>query len=265
MDTYTHGHADAVLQSHRWRTVGNSAGYLAPHLRPGMSVLDVGCGPGTITVDLARRVAPGTVVGLDLAEEPLGEARELAAREAVAATFRVGDVYALDAEDDSYDVVHAHQVLQHLTDPVAALREMARVCRPGGLVAVRDVDYATTTWFPAEPALDAWLELYERVARHNRAEPDAGRRLVSWAHAAGLEQVTATATAWCFASAAEREWGGGSWAGRATASAFAEQAQAYGMATAADLEAIAAGWLRWAAAPDGWLAMLHAELLIRVE
>jgi len=64
MDTYTHGHADPVLQSHRWRTVENSAGYLAPALRPGMDVLDVGCGPGTITVDLAARVAPGRVVGL---------------------------------------------------------------------------------------------------------------------------------------------------------------------------------------------------------
>ena len=56
-------------------------------------------------------------------------------------TFEVGDVYALAAADDSFDVVHAHQVLQHLTDPVAALREMARVCRPGGVIAVRDVDY----------------------------------------------------------------------------------------------------------------------------
>src|SRR5690349_24211174 len=124
MDTYTHGHADAVLQSHRWRTVENSAAYLAPRLRPGLDVLDVGCGPGTITVDLARRIAPGRVVGLDVAAAPLAEARELAERSGVDVAFEVGDVYALAAADDSYDVVHAHQVLQHLTDPVAALREM---------------------------------------------------------------------------------------------------------------------------------------------
>ena len=197
-DTYTHGHTDAVLQSHRWRTVDNSAGYLAPHLRPGMSVLDVGCGPGTVTVDLARRVAPGGVVGIDVVQSPLGEARELAAREGVEVAFRVGDVYALEDADGTYDVVHAHQVLQHLIDHVEGLREMARVCKPGGLLAVRDVDYAATTWFPAEPALDAWLTLYERVARHNGAEPDAGRRLLSWARAAGLAPLAATATAWCF-------------------------------------------------------------------
>jgi 2-polyprenyl-3-methyl-5-hydroxy-6-metoxy-1,4-benzoquinol methylase len=264
VDTYTHGHADPVLQSHRWRTVENSAGYLAPHLRAGLDLLDVGCGPGTITVDLAARVAPGRVVGIDVSPAPLDEARAAADRAGVDVEFAVGDVYALAAADDSVDVVHAHQVLQHLTDPVAALREMARVCRPGGLVAVRDVDYAATTWFPANPGLDRWLALYGQVARRNDAEPDAGRRLLAWAHAAGLREVTATTSAWCWATPAEREWWGSSWAGRATASAFAEQAVAYGLASAGELDAIAAAWREWAAADDGWLGMLHGELLIRV-
>ena len=263
VDTYTHGHADSVLQSHRWRTVENSAAYLAPHLRPGLDVLDVGCGPGTITVDLAGRVAPGRVVGIDVAEAPLGEARALAG-DRIDVTFAVGDVYALEAADGSFDVVHAHQVLQHLTDPVAALREMARVCWPGGLVAVRDVDYAATTWFPPNTGLDRWLDLYGRVARRNDAEPDAGRRLLAWAHAAGLRETTATTSSWCFATPAEREWWGNSWAGRATTSAFAEQALAYGLATADELQSIADAWLTWAAADDGWLGMMHGELLIRV-
>src|SRR4051795_7401070 len=97
MDTYTHGHADAVLQSHRWRTVENSAAYLAPHLRPGLDVLDVGCGPGTITVDLAERVAPGRGTGLDVAADPLDEARALAQSRGVGVSFEVGNVYALEA------------------------------------------------------------------------------------------------------------------------------------------------------------------------
>lgn len=264
MDAYTHGHADPVLQSHRWRTAENSAWYLLASLRPGLDVLDVGCGPGTITVDLARRVAPGRVTGLDVSPAPLDEARALADRSGVEVTFAVGDVYALEAADDSFDVVHAHQVLQHLTDPVAALREMARVCRPGGVLAVRDVDYAATTWFPADEGLDRWLDLYRRVARRNDAEPDAGRRLLAWAHAAGLRNTVATAGAWCYATPAERQWWGTSWAGRATASAFAEQAVAYGLATPAELDDLAAAWLRWAAADDGWLGMLHGELLIHV-
>jgi ubiquinone/menaquinone biosynthesis C-methylase UbiE len=264
VDTYTHGHADSVLQSHRWRTAENSAAYLLPSLRPGIDLLDVGCGPGTITVDLAERVAPGRVLAVDLAPDPLDEARALAGRRGTQVEFAVGDVYALDAADDSFDVVHAHQVLQHLTDPVAALREMARVCRPGGVVAVRDVDYATVTWHPADEGLDRWLDLYHRVARHNGAEPDAGRRLLAWAHAAGLRDLTATASSWCYASPAEREWWGNSWAGRATASSFAEQARSYGLATPAELAEIAAAWHRWAVSDDGWLGMMHGELLIRV-
>ena len=264
MDTYTHGHAEPVLQSHRWRTAENSASYLLPLLRPGMDLLDVGCGPGTITVDLARLVAPGRVLGIDVAEAPLEEARALAARENVPVTFGVGDVYSLEFADDSFDVVHAHQVLQHLTDPVAALREMARVCRPGGLLAVRDVDYAATSWFPPDDGLDRWLATYSQVARRNGAEPDAGRRLLAWAHAAGLREVTATTSSWCFATPAEREWWGGSWAARSTESSFARQAVEYGLATAADLERVAAAWKRWSEADDGWLGMLHGELLIRV-
>ena len=264
MDTYTHGHAESVLQSHRWRTADNSAGYLLPLLRPGLDLLDVGCGPGTITVDLAARVAPGRVVGIDVSADPLAEARMVADRAGVEVTFEVGDVYALGVDDDSFDVVHAHQVLQHLTDPVAALREMARVCRPGGVIAVRDVDYGAFVTFPADDGLDRWLDLYHRVARRNGAEPDAGRRLLSWAHAAGLRDTVASASTYCYASPQEREWWGNSWAGRATSSSFAEQAVAYGLASTDDLEEIAAAWLRWRDADDAWLGMLHGELLIRV-
>jgi ubiquinone/menaquinone biosynthesis C-methylase UbiE len=264
VDTYTHGHAESVLQSHRWRTAENSAGYLLPSLRPGLDLLDVGFGPGTITVDLAARVAPGRVVGIDVSADPLAEARMAADRAGVEVTFEVGDVYALGVDDDSFAVVHAHQVLQHLTDPVAALREMARVCRPGGVIAVRDVDYGAFVTFPADDGLDRWLDLYHRVARRNGAEPDAGRRLLSWAHAAGLRDTVASASTYCYASPEEREWWGNSWAGRATSSSFAEQAVAYGLASTDDLEEIAAAWLRWRDADDGWLGMLHGELLIRV-
>src|SRR3954466_9145177 len=133
MDTYTHGHADPALQSHRWRTVENAAGYLAPHLGAGLDVLDVGCGPGTITVDLAARVAPGRVVGIDISPAPLEEARILAERKGVQVTFAVGDVHAIEVAAGSFDVVHAHQLLQYVPDPVSCLREMARVCRAAGV------------------------------------------------------------------------------------------------------------------------------------
>src|ERR1700749_1691935 len=189
-DTYLHGHHDSVLRSHRWRTAENSAGYLLPRLAPDARVLDVGCGPGTITVDLAALVPGGYVTGIDAAGDVLAQARQEAERRGQRnVAFDTGDVYRLDFADASFDVVHAHQVLQHLTDPVAALREMRRVCAPDGVVAVRDSDYATFTWWPEDPRLTRWLALHHDVARANGAEPDAGRRLLAWAHAAGCTEV----------------------------------------------------------------------------
>jgi len=178
--TYTHGHHESVLRSHRWRTAENSAAYLLPFIQPGVDILDVGCGPGTITADLAVLVEPGHVSAVEVSAEALALAKlEVAAQGRANVTFAVADVHDLPFEDGAFDVVHAHQLLQHVGDPVAALREMRRVCKTGGIVAARDSDYGAFTWYPTNPALDNWLALYRRIARINGGEPDAGRRLMS--------------------------------------------------------------------------------------
>jgi SAM-dependent methyltransferase len=198
---YTHGHHESVLRGHRRRTAQDSAGYLLPYLGAGMSLLDVGCGPGTITVDLAARVAPGQVTAVEVSDEVLDLARaEARQRNQSNVSFATSDVHALDFPDDTFDVVHAHQVLQHVANPVQALREFRRVCVSGGIVAVRDADYAGIIWFPRLPALNSWLDLYDRAARANGGEPDAGRRLLSWAQEAGFDDITPTGSMWCFAS-----------------------------------------------------------------
>jgi ubiquinone/menaquinone biosynthesis C-methylase UbiE len=264
-DVYTHGHADSVLRSHRWRTAQNSAAYLIPHLDAGARILDVGCGPGTISLDLARLVPQGTVVGMDRSAAVVSEAVEAASTSGVPnIDFTVGDVYSLAYEDATFDVVHAHQVLQHLSDPVAALREMGRVCRPGGIVAARDADYASFTWWPEVPELDEWLELYRRVARSNGAEPDAGRRMKSWALAAGFRDVTSTADVWCYSTPSEVGWWADLWAERVTRSALADQATAEGLVSHTDLDRIAEGWRRWALAEDAWFLTPHGEVLCRL-
>lgn len=263
MDTYTHGHDQSVLASHRWRTASNSAGYLVPHLTSGDDLLDVGCGVGTITLDLARLVAPSRVVGVENVEAPLHEARAVAMESGSSARFQLGDAYALEFDDGSFDVVHAHQVLQHLTDPVAALREFSRVCRPGGIVAARDADYRAVSWYPNDDAMDRWLEIYRTLAKLNGAEPDAGRHLRSWALKAGLTDVTSSASVWCFATPVDRgRWAGG-WSQRVLSSSFAAQALERGLATQSDLTAISDAFSAWLERDDSWCATLHGEVLCR--
>lgn len=259
---YTHGHHEAVLRSHRWRTVENSAGYLIPHLTPNTSILDVGCGPGTITLDFAARVDPARVVGIDSAPAAIeAAATEAQSNGATNVEFRTADLYALDFADDTFDVVHAHQVLQHVPDPIAALREMRRVCKPGGIVAARDADYSAFTWYPAEPKMEAWQSMYCTVARSNQGEPDAGRYLLAWAHAAGFTDVQAGSSTWCFATPEDREWWAALWADRITQSAIATQAPEIGAATTDELTEMADAWRQWATDPDAWYSVLHGEIL----
>jgi SAM-dependent methyltransferase len=130
VDTYTHGHADPVLQSHRWRTVDNSAGYLAPELRPGLDVLDVGCGPGTMLVRLAQ--AGASVTGIDLVAGHVEQAQRNLGALGLAGRADVADAEALPYEDASFDRVVSNNALQFTGDLDAALREIRRVLRPRG-------------------------------------------------------------------------------------------------------------------------------------
>ena len=260
--TYTHGHHESVLRSHTWRTAENSSAYLLPHLRPGLSVLDIGCGPGTITADLARLVEPGQVVGLDASSEVVAQAEAFAASRGVTnLRFEVGDLFALSYGDAAFDVVHAHQVLQHLVDPGAAMVELRRVLRPGGVLAVRDSDYSAFVWAPAVPLLDRWRQLYLAVTERNGHNARIGPSLLGLAHAAGFDDVVVTSTSWTFADPESRQWWGGLWADRIRLSRFAAQAVDYELTDADELEEIARGFLSWAASPDGVFVVPHVEIL----
>ncbi|MEP7765029.1 methyltransferase domain-containing protein [Sanguibacter sp. 25GB23B1] len=266
-ESYTHGHHDSVLRSHRSRTAANSAAHLVPLLREGMSILDVGCGPGTVTVDLARIVGPGHVTGVDAATSILDSARELAAASGLDnVSFEHANAYQLPFADDSFDVVHAHQLLQHLSDPIAAITEMRRVTKPGGIVAARDADYAAMTWYPESAGLTEWNALYHEVTAAYGYQADAGRRLFSWFQEAGFEPdaLTASAGVWCYANPEARSWWGGLWAERCIASNFAHQAKESNLADDVLLEELAHEWQRWSEQPDGWFSVLNGEVLARV-
>ena len=264
-DPYLHGHSDAVMKSHTWRTVENSAPHLIEHLAPGLSLLDVGCGPGTITVDLAARVAPGEVIGFDVADDVIDRARALldAPDAPTNCTFRTDDVYAIDAPDASFDIVHAHQVLQHLTDPIAALGEMRRVLKPGGLLAVRDADYGGMTWAPPTPEIDDWLAIYQAIAAEQGSQPNAGRYLLGWVQDAGFVDIETTVAVWTFATPDDRAWWGDLWADRVEHSSFATHARAQQRADDGDLARLAAGWRRWIDEPAGFFACPHGQIIAR--
>lgn len=299
---YTHGYGAAVLSSHAHRTAENSAGYLLPRLRPGMDLLDVGCGVGTITAGLAQRVVgrgnadlpgnadapggagdprrahghgkagprPGHVEAIDVSAQVVSSTQTLARERGFSDAevhAQVADVMALPWPDESFDVVHAHQVLQHLEDPVGALREMRRVLRPGGWLAVRDADYGAMRWYPDSAGLERWRQIYTGVARANGGSPDAGRRLLAWVRAAGFSHVDhAGASTWCYADPESREWWARTWAqriGLVDQPGLGRDAIQQGAATSAELAGLAEDWRAWGADPDGWFAVVHGEILAR--
>lgn len=201
-------------------------------------------------------------MAIDSAADILEEARGTCAEAGVHnVEFRQADAESLPFDDGIFDIVHAHQVLQHVPRPVRVLEEMGRVCRPGGTVAARDGDYHGQVWWPAEPMIDRWLELYSEVARRNGGEPDAGRRLAAWAREAGYSTVIATSSAWCANTPELCEWWADLWAERTTSSMLGARAIELGLSDPDELARIAEGWRRWALSPDAWLAFLHGEIL----
>ncbi|KAF9174302.1 hypothetical protein BGX21_003570 [Mortierella sp. AD011] len=264
-NVYSSDHSKGVIKTHGWRTAANSASYLMPYLQPTMKILDVGCGPGSITIDLARLVPDGSVIGIEYTSDPLPKALESAVGQGVMnVEFRVGDAHKLEFPDNTFDVVHAHQVLQHIADPVLALREMKRVTKPGGIVAVRES--IAPSWYPESAGLTAFWELQTRMARAKGGNPHPGTHIHKWAMQAGFDrsQINCTAGTWCFSTPEEREYWGGSMEERTLSSAFADIALKGGHTTMDELKQQAAAWREWIQAEDGWFAFLHGEIVCRV-
>ncbi|RFU26096.1 hypothetical protein B7463_g10242, partial [Scytalidium lignicola] len=263
---YASDHSPSVLSVHQWRTISNSVPYIKPYLTtPTLKILDVGCGPGSITVDLAKHVPQGHVTGVEYTPEPLVQARALAASQNVQnVDFTVGDIHQLEFEDGSFDLVHAHQVLQHVADPVRALREMRRVTKKGGYVCVRES--AAKLWFPASEGMAKWNELVLAVGRAKGSNPDPGSWIHVWAHEADFEweAIKCSAGTWCFRTVEERKWWADSFIGRVTEGKFREFAVEGGHATIEELDEIAKTWREWKDREDGWFSILHGEIVCQV-
>jgi SAM-dependent methyltransferase len=172
------------------RTAATSVPFLLPHLRPGMRVIDCGCGQGSITIDLAELVAPAEVRGIDLRASDLEAARGAAMQRGVQnVTFIEASIYEVPYADGSFDVAIAHQVLHHLSDPLAALRQMRRILRPGGVVSIGDHLWDRVIRTPVVPEADAWDALRLRVIAQNGGTPTFARDQATLLRAAGFSRV----------------------------------------------------------------------------
>ncbi|MCJ1369901.1 hypothetical protein MMC20_001113 [Loxospora ochrophaea] len=217
---------------------------------------------------MAALVPIGNVVGLDYEPSVLEEARALVANRGLEnVTFEVGDITTgLKYPDDHFDIVHSHQVLQHLADPVAAIQEMRRVARPGGFVACREGEVHAWTFYPDSQDLHDFVKLYMQIARAHGGQPAAARQLVALARKAGFERssIAATASAWCYSNPEERAWWSQLWIDRLLYSSLAKKALQGKHADQDQLDRLARGWQRWAADDDGCLIIPNGEILCRV-
>jgi ubiquinone/menaquinone biosynthesis C-methylase UbiE len=247
-----------VVADHAKRTAEVAASFFLPFLEPGMRLLDVGCGPGSITSGLAQRVAPGETIGIDPSPTVIETARTLAGGVAHL-TFEVGDIHQPRFGAETFDAIFAHQVLQHL----GRLKQIRTLLKHGGLVGVREVDWGSTTFYPDNQGMRRFLTLYYELARRSGAEPDAGRHLRRWFREAGFSETRVTTSTVSYAdAAATRDWGE-SYAERTLHSNLADRALELGIATHSELNEIAAAWRAWAGDPDAYFCFSHTELVAR--
>ena len=192
---YTMGYSDEFRQLLDRRSLETHAAYLLPYLKPGQRVLDFGCGPGTISVGLARVVDPGEVHGVDMEESQIQLAQ--AAAEVGGhnnAKFHVADVTSLPFEDNFFDVTHCHAVLMHVPDTSAALAEVKRVLKPGGIIASREAVIASSFAEPATDTLRSGWTVFGNLISANGGHPHIGRELKNWFVEAGFTDVRAGAS-----------------------------------------------------------------------
>jgi SAM-dependent methyltransferase len=244
------------LQARRGADV---AGFLMRHLKPGMTLLDCGCGPGSVSLDLAEAVAPGTVIGVDVEPRQIDAARRLSTERGVTnARFEVGSVYELPFPNGTFDAAFANTLLLHLREPLRALREIRRVLKPGGIAGIADGDFSTWLWEPASRLLDRIRALFLQSIRWNGGDPQLARhyrRLLLDAGFARSEMTGRVGSETCGAPDATRRLAATT-AQQLESGPLGRVARENGWATDEELAAMAAEVRAWGERPDAFLASL---------
>ena len=193
--TYTMGYSEEFRQLLDRRSASTHAFHLLPHLKPGLRVLDFGCGPGNISVGLAERIAPGELHGVDMEESQIELGRAAAAAGGHDnMTLHVGNVLSLPFEDNFFDVAHCHAVLMHVPETQPALAEVKRVLKPGGIIASREVIVASSFLEPqSDEITDAW-GVFSRLIQGNGGHPQFGKELKGALLEAGFSDIRCSAS-----------------------------------------------------------------------
>ena len=192
---YIMGYSGEFQQLLRRRNAETNATHLLPHLKPGLRLLDFGCGPGSITVGLANAVNPGEVHGIDKEESQIDVARNVAkAGGHQNAFFHVGDVTALPFEDNFFDVAHCHAVLMHVPDTSATLAEVKRVLKPGGIIASREMFVSCSFLSPQDGGMDDAWAVFSDLLAANGGHPEMGTALKDTFLQTGFDNVRAGAS-----------------------------------------------------------------------
>ena len=193
-ENYVFGYGAAAVAIMAKRTADSHAAFFLSKLQPGMRVLDIGCGPGTVTLGLAEAANPGEVIGAELSLKQTKKVATEAERRSLNLKFECADIYALPYETDSFDAVFLSAVIGNLQRPVDAMNEVYRVLAAGGVVGVKEFDHSANINYPPREFQTKVNELYTRLRIHNGHDPDSGRKVRSYLTQAGFANVDAAAT-----------------------------------------------------------------------
>ncbi|KAH7022275.1 S-adenosyl-L-methionine-dependent methyltransferase [Ilyonectria destructans] len=268
---YGPGYGATQVTHHEWRTAENSAGHLLPRLQsiakqtPQLKLLDVGAGSGTISASLAKYMPEGQVTATDISDEILGRAKLHADSVGVKnIQFQRANVYELPFPDSTFDVTHAHQVLCHLDAPSDAIREMVRVTKPGGVVALRESEMKMWCIFPELPPLLRFHEIAAKTLVANGGQDKGGRQLVSWTMKAGVarEDITASFGTWCYSAPEDRLPWASSMMERLKNGQMRGKAIELGIATEQEIDDMIDAWDKWSKTEDATLGIMNGEVLV---
>ena len=257
---YTMGFSEELLQSLRRRTAETSAAYLLPHLRPGHRILDFGCGPGTISVGLAKAVAPGELHGVDMEESQIELAKSVAeAGGQDNATFHVGDVTDLPFEDGFFDVAHCRNVLMHVPDTSAVLAEVKRVLKPGGIIGCREMISASSFTYPDFDVMGESWGMFQDLVAADDGHPQMGKELKGHVLDAGFANPRITASFDVYSAPEDVLFLFGFASNWLLSREITEAAMKYGAATEDLINATSIAYERWKEHPAALCAVAFGE------